>query len=113
GIVVARAEHPLQDKESAWADVLDSVDPAASLPDVSLEPDDDATIFYTSGTTGFPKGALGTHRNICTNVMTLAFGALYGANRRAALAADGGDGVDMGALAAGAAEQSILLSVPL
>jgi long-chain acyl-CoA synthetase len=42
------------------------------LPDVALEPDDDATIFYTSGTTGKPKGALGTHRNIATNVMTTA-----------------------------------------
>ncbi|MCH9671742.1 MAG: long-chain fatty acid--CoA ligase, partial [Gammaproteobacteria bacterium] len=31
-----------------------------------LAPDDPATLFYTSGTTGNPKGALGTHRNICT-----------------------------------------------
>ena len=29
----------------------------------TIAPDDDATIFYTSGTTGKPKGALGTHRN--------------------------------------------------
>ena len=35
------------------------------LPAIALAPDDDATIFYTSGTTGRPKGALGTHRNIC------------------------------------------------
>ena len=38
-----------------------------ALPKVDIAPDDDATIFYTSGTTGFPKGALGTHRNICSN----------------------------------------------
>jgi len=42
---------------------------ADALPDPGLEPEDEATIFYTSGTTGKPKGALGTHRNICTNLM--------------------------------------------
>jgi len=47
--------------------------PDRPLPDVAIEPDDDATIFYTSGTTGKPKGALGTHRNLCANVGTAAF----------------------------------------
>jgi acyl-CoA synthetase (AMP-forming)/AMP-acid ligase II len=39
---------------------------------VELAPDDYATIFYTSGTTGNPKGALGTHRNLLTNIVTSA-----------------------------------------
>jgi len=44
--------------------------PDIALPDTPLEPEDDATIFYTSGTTGKPKGALATHRNINTNIMS-------------------------------------------
>ena len=45
----------------------------AEPPPTSLDPEDDATIFYTSGTTGRPKGAVGTHRNLCTNLMDLYF----------------------------------------
>ena len=50
-------------------------EPAAAVvpPDVELLPEDDATIFYTSGTTGKPKGAVGTHRNTCSNLMNLFF----------------------------------------
>jgi len=58
-----------------WEDVLGAVPAAAALPAVELLPEDLATIFYTSGTTGRPKGALGTHRNICGNLLALAFGA--------------------------------------
>ena len=38
--------------------------PEAQMPEVEVLPEDPATIFYTSGSTGFPKGALASHRNI-------------------------------------------------
>ena len=60
-----------------WGDL-----PEGALPDVPLEPDDDASIFYTSGTTGKPKGALGTHRNMCTNIGTAGISAARAFLRR-------------------------------
>ena len=47
--------------------------PALARPCVAVASDDDATIFYTSGTTGNPKGALGTHRNLVTNILSTSF----------------------------------------
>ncbi|MDP1630013.1 MAG: class I adenylate-forming enzyme family protein [Caulobacter sp.] len=44
--------------------------PDIALPDVDIQPDDDATIFYTSGTTGKPKGALATQRNVNSNILS-------------------------------------------
>jgi long-chain acyl-CoA synthetase len=58
--------------------------PDRPYPDVPLAPDDDVTIFYTSGTTGRPKGALGTHRNMTSNILTSAFNQARGALRRGA-----------------------------
>ena len=45
------------------------------LPTVSVDPDADACIFYTSGTTGFPKGAQLTHRGCIANLLNMGFSA--------------------------------------
>lgn len=49
--------------EDAFAEMWDHA-PDAPLPDVPIAEDDPAVILYTSGTTGRPKGAVNTHRNI-------------------------------------------------
>ncbi|WP_374284734.1 class I adenylate-forming enzyme family protein [Novosphingobium sp.] len=44
-----------------------------AMPQVAVDPDADACIFYTSGTTGFPKGAQLTHRGCIANLMNMLF----------------------------------------
>jgi long-chain acyl-CoA synthetase len=78
-IYVARsAEEIMHPRVTLLESVIGAVNnwhklPERPLPDVELLPDDDATIFYTSGTTGKPKGALGTHRNATSTVVAATF----------------------------------------
>lgn len=86
-VIVARAMTPLTDGTDRLEDVIGTPQDwpglaDAALPPTAIAPDDDATIFYTSGTTGAPKGALGTHRNFMTNIMSSGYTAARAYLRR-------------------------------
>jgi len=62
---------------SPWPALLEQ---QGELPLAEIDPDDDACIFYTSGTTGHPKGAELTHRGCVSNLWSMIFnGAIAGA----------------------------------
>ena len=78
--------------------------PDRRLPEVPLDPDDDATLFYTSGTTGKPKGAIGTHRNSMSTLLAYPYSAARSFVRR---------GEPVPAPDPNAPQKATLLSVPL
>ncbi len=63
-------------------EVLAAAGDASALPDVPLDPDDPASIFYTSGTTSRPKGVYGTHRNVCSNLVSMMYATVRALRRR-------------------------------
>jgi len=108
-IYVARAGIPADD---ARIKTLESVIgtsvgwaglPELPAPAVELDPEADATIFYTSGTTAKPKGALGSHRNATTVAVAGPFGMMRNLLRR-------GDAIP--APDPAAPQKGVLLAVP-
>jgi long-chain acyl-CoA synthetase len=70
GITVVAVRAPTPSDGVAWEDIIET---PGALPDAVIDPDDDACIFYTSGTTGFPKGAQLTHRGCVSNLFSIMF----------------------------------------
>lgn len=62
-----------------WVDVIVR---GAKMPAVEISGADDATILYTSGTTGQPKGAVSTHDAICQTLMAFSTGLVVEGRRR-------------------------------
>ncbi|WP_375249336.1 class I adenylate-forming enzyme family protein, partial [Sphingomonas sp.] len=85
-VIVARASAPVEGAERI-EDLIGTPHDWATLPDrdlpaAELVSDDEATILYTSGTTGKPKGALATHRNFMTNILSSGYAAARSVLRR-------------------------------
>ena len=58
------------DFDRLWRDAA-----GRTMPEVELTHDDDVTLFFTSGTTGFPKGAVSTHRAVVSALASWGFHA--------------------------------------
>jgi long-chain acyl-CoA synthetase len=82
-LLTVRHDGDMPADATRWDDVIDPATAPAGLPAAEIDPDDDACIFYTSGTTGYPKGAQLTHRGSVHNMLHLAFMAAVGARAQA------------------------------
>ena len=72
-VVGVRIPAPLPADVIDWAEICIDSEGSDVMPDVVVDPDQDACIFYTSGTTGQPKGAQLTHRGCVNNLLSLVF----------------------------------------
>ncbi|KAG2013686.1 AMP dependent CoA ligase [Coprinopsis cinerea AmutBmut pab1-1] len=91
--------HKWEDALNAYVGPLDAI-----TSDPAVGPEDNASILFTSGTTGMPKGVLSTHRQYLTNVMNISIGSLRAALRR-------GETPSAGPVPG--PQKGILISVPL
>lgn len=68
-VIGARTSGPLAANVRAWDEVISRRE-VDQMPAVEIGPDDDAIMLYTSGSTGNPKGAVSTHRNVLSALLS-------------------------------------------
>ncbi|MCH2187331.1 acyl--CoA ligase [Myxococcota bacterium] len=61
------------------SEALQGIPATVPMPEVDLLPEDDATIFYTSGSTGHPKGVVSAHRSVLTALLSWELDIVAGA----------------------------------
>lgn len=78
-VIAVRATKPLAAGVRSYDEVMASAAPVgAGPPEREVAPDDDAIMLYTSGSTGHPKGAVSTHRNIMSALLSWELDAQAG-----------------------------------
>jgi len=82
GVMASRHAKPEDSGIDDLNAIIQAAPSATELPPAHIDPDDEATIFYTSGTTAKPKGVLGTHRNLISNVFNYLYMTAFGDLRR-------------------------------
>jgi long-chain acyl-CoA synthetase len=86
--------------------------PTDEQPTNPIDEDDPAVIFYTSGTTGRPKGAISSHRNMIANLQNTVLGTVAGTMTGDGAPIPSADG-DGGGGGGGSTQPAALFTSPL